>query len=139
MKVIREKMGVIQNLGLVDRVLRTILGWFLMGAAYVSLISPGQYLGGSATWEPYAMIGVFYILLTAIIGWDPFYSMIHTKSCDISDRNRCGTFPYEVKAAMGHTPEICELESEHSLESCHDRGVTKPRHKIWKITRGNWF
>ncbi len=137
MKAVTDRIGVIQNIGWLDRTIRAVIGAGLMGVAFYELYAPG--IGATATWHSYAVLIAVYPLMTSMLGWDPFYALSHTKSCDTSTANRCGTYPYELKAAFGHAPDVCELDSEHSLESCHDRGVKKPHHKFWKVSHGDWF
>jgi hypothetical protein len=106
----QQRLTVIQNLGLVDRVVRTLIGWGLIAAAAADVLS-----GQQVSWHPYAILFAVYPILTAIVGYDPFYSAAHTKSCDLSERNRCGTFPFEVSAALGHQPR-CASEFDCHLE-----------------------
>jgi len=123
---------VIQNMGLFDRLFRLTLGIAMFVFAYYFVVFAGST---SALWDSYAMLIAIYPILTGALGWDPFYAMFKVKSCSITGRNRCGTLPYEFKAMAGHAPEVCEIGSEHSLESCHDAGVTKPHHKFWRVNQ----
>lgn len=94
-----SRIGVVQNVGLNDRLLRTLLGWGVIGMAALDLVG-----GAQVGWHTYAILLAIYPLLTAILGWDPFYAVFGNRSCDISERNRCGTFPFEVYAALGKHP-----------------------------------
>ena len=114
MKQVREKIGVAQNLGLYDRISRFIAGCLLLGVPIYLMMS-----GSNATWYgTSAMVLSIYPFLTSIIGVDGIYTLLHVKSCGGSDRNQCGSFPYEVDAALGRHP-IPDSELEHSLSHAH--------------------
>lgn len=81
------------------------------------------------------MLVSIYPLMTTMLGQDPFYNLAGIRSCNDSGRNQCGTFPYQVKAAMGHTPRYSDAEDERSLESTHNEAKGKPHHKTWKVDR----
>jgi hypothetical protein len=66
-------------------------------------------------WLFLPMLLAAYPLLTGIIGVDPLYNSLNIRTCDTSRRNQCGTFPYEVDAALGRNP-IPQNDVEHSLE-----------------------
>lgn len=96
MLFILKRKGVVQNLGWWDRMIR-FLGAF-------ALLAYPLYAAGDSPllfWHYIMMIVSAYPLLTSILGWDPLYSAIGLRSCDTSDRNRCGSFPYEVDRALG--------------------------------------
>ncbi len=112
MKQISEKLGVIQNLGWLDRILRAIAGAVLMVFALDALSMNAD----NATWAYYVVLVSIYPLFTAMIGWDPLYEAMTVKSCGLSERNPCGTFPFEVDAALGHHP-IPRDDINHSLEN----------------------
>lgn len=114
MKIIREKMGVAQNLGLHDRILRFVAGCLLSGVPiYLMMVD------STAAWYTnYLIIISVYPFLTSIIGGDGIYSLFNIKSCGGSGRNQCGTLPYEIDAALGHNP-IPENEHEHDLQHAH--------------------
>ena len=109
MKRVRDKLGVVQNLGLVDRCVRTAIGWFLIGAALTDL-----YSGAVVSWHGYAILVAVYPILTGILGWDPIYNLVGARTCELTGRNRCGTFPFEVSATLGRNPE-CKSEYDCSL------------------------
>lgn len=109
---IQSRMSVVQNVGLNDRVLRTILGWGLIGFAFVDLMN-----GAQVGWHTYAILLAVYPLLTSILGWDPFYAVFGGKSCDLSERNRCGTFPFQVSAAMGNHPHCTSDVDCHLVDT----------------------
>jgi hypothetical protein len=106
------KFGVIQNVGWLDRLLRVIGGAILL-AVPVSFILVNLE---NASWASYVVLVSVYPLLTGIIGWDPVYEIAKVKTCGMSERNPCGTFPFEVDAALGHHP-IPRSDIEHSLEN----------------------
>lgn len=111
----QHTIGVIQNLGWLDRVLRFTIGVVLLAMPCFLILSGAMettwYLVGS-------MLLSVYPLMTSIIGVDQFYRFMGVKSCGTSDRNQCGTFPYEIDAALGHKP-IPDSDVEHSLERSH--------------------
>jgi len=101
-----------QNLGWLDRVLRFAAGAVLLAMPCYLVISGIMevrwYLVG-------AMLLSVYPLMTSIIGIDQVYKFFNVKSCGTSTRNQCGTFPYEIDAALGRNP-IPDNHVEHSLE-----------------------
>ena len=132
MTTLTAEPSVMQNMGLVDRLFRLGLGIAMLGFAFYFVAFTA---GTSVWWEAYAMVVAIYPVLTGAMGWDPFYALFRVKSCSVTGRNRCGTLPYEFRAMTGRAPEVCELDSEHSLESCHDAGVVKPHHKQWQVNQ----
>jgi len=108
------KLGVIQNIGLFDRVLRLTIGAALLGGVFVHL---GVH-HALVSWHGYVTMLSVYPLITAWLGWDPIYQVFETKTCDLSSRNRCGTVPYQVDAALGHNP-IPNKDYDHSLSGSH--------------------
>ena len=105
----------IQNLGLIDRVVRAILATVFLGGAIAHLMLYGTFI---TPVHGLVMVLSIYPALTSIVGWDPFYQMIGGKSCGIGERNQCGTLPYEIDAALGHHP-IPKNHSDHSLAGSH--------------------
>ena len=105
------KIGVIQNLGLVDRALRIVIGIFLLGGAIVHMQMNGHVV---SPWHALAGLVSVYPFLTGMIGWDPLYSMLRVRSCNLSGKNQCGTLPYEVDAALGRNPKP-DNDFDHSL------------------------
>lgn len=98
MMAIQTHPGILQNEGAVDRVVRNVIGWSLMGIAAFDLAQ-----GASVTWHGYVILLAIYPLLTSILGWDPLYQMLRTRTCETSgeNHNRCGSFPYEVSSLVG--------------------------------------
>ena len=108
----QQSLGVIQNLGWLDRVLRFVVGAVLL-AFPCFMIASGV---SEVTWYLVgAMLLAVYPLLTSVIGIDQIYNFFQVKSCGGSGRNQCGTFPYEIDAALGNNP-IPDSDIEHSLE-----------------------
>ncbi len=134
MITLAEKSHVIQNMSLIDRVLRVLIGAAMMGGAFYYYNAYGdlQALNVEA-WGFYALAIAVYPLMTGMLGWDPFYAMFHLRSCSDSGKNPCGTFFYQWKSMTGHTPRYCESDAEHSLEACHDEPEEHPHHKVWRV------
>lgn len=99
MKYLREKIAVQENMGIIDRSLRLLFGLLLL----VPILVVTQTIE-APTWQLFTTLISFYLLLTAMLGWDPAYAALNRKTCDLSDKNRCGSIEYEVKAAMGDNP-----------------------------------
>ena len=107
-----KNSGVLQNLGWHDRVARVIIGAGMIAVPCYYIIT-----AGTSNWYLVSIILLaVYPLLTGIIGVDQLYRFMGVKSCGTSERNQCGTFPFEVDAALGHHP-IPRSDIEHSLES----------------------
>jgi hypothetical protein len=79
--------------------------------------------GAPGAWAYYLMIVAIYPFATAILGRDPIYGLFGMKSCGGSPKNPCGTFPFEVDAAVGHKP-IPDSDIEHSLSASHHERST---------------
>lgn len=110
MKKIREKIGVVENLGWHDRTIRILLGAALISIPCYFLIS-GRMM---TPWYAFSMLFAVYPLITGIVGCDWLYNLINVKTCGTSERNQCGSFPFEIDAALGHKP-IPQSDIEHSL------------------------
>lgn len=87
-----NELGPVQNLSLLDRTLR-----IASGAALIAIVVT-QLFGNAYN---YLAILAIYPCLTGMFGWDPLYSLKRAKSCDISVRNRCGTYAFQVNSAVG--------------------------------------
>lgn len=126
-----------QNIGLIDRVLRFGLGVAMLagGSFYVAQAGALHLYTLAEAAMLVTMLVSIYPLLTAILGVDPFYSAAGIRSGDSTGRNQCGTFPYQIKAALGKAPRYCETGDEHSLESCHDDPKPHPHHRYWQVDR----
>lgn len=105
-------LGVVQNMGWLDRVAHFVLGTLMMAGPIV-LMSTNQL---EPAWYLYVSMLLAVAPITfSIFGLEPIYSIFNVKSCGTSNRNQCGTFPYEVDAALGRNPKP-ESIREHSLE-----------------------
>ena len=112
-KIIRN-LGVVQNLGLFDRMFHLIIGIAMLGGSALHL----YIFDVSVSWHGYAFLLSVYPLMSAILGWDPLYAIFHAHSCSVSGKNSCGTVPYQVDAMLGHKP-IPDHEYDHSLIGSH--------------------
>ena len=104
-----------QNLGMWDRILRVILGSAMLSVPYFMITQVGVM---SEMWHSIMIVLSIYPFLTGILGADPIYRLFHVKSCDLSRRNQCGSFPYEVDAFLGRDP-VPEDDYEHTLSNSH--------------------
>ena len=120
MQRIRSRLGVEYNIGLADRVIRFIVGFALLGTGAIGMTATPTI----TALEAVAVIVSIYPLMTSMLGWDPLYALFGARTCSIEGgRNQCGTFPYEVDAALGRDPEPDEgFEYDHSLSGSHHRG-----------------
>ena len=114
MKTLLNKLGVVQNTGLLDRVLRVIIGAIMLIGVIVYI----QRTGVVVDWEAYVALLSIYPLLSGILGWDPLYAMVRYRTCRMTGRNQCGTLPYQVDAVMGHRPRP-NHDYDHSLAGSH--------------------
>lgn len=110
-----------QNLGWLDRLLRFVIGTAILAISLTILVLTGQpeWLSPNqevADWVYYAPFISLYFFFTAMLGADPVYGLLRLRSCGNSPRNPCGTFPFEVDAALGHNP-MPESDIEHSLST----------------------
>ena len=121
-----------QNIGLADRLFRLAVGIAMLAVAYYLVVTTGSK---ATLWDTYALLLSVYPILTGAMGWDPFYAIFHVKSCALTGKNQCGTLPYQIKTMTGHAPQVCDITEEHSLESCHDEGVERPHHKMWRVNQ----
>ena len=122
-----------QNMGLVDRVLRLLIGAALIGTAYYFSAYRDVAARLWDVWGSYSTIIAVYPILTGMLGWEPLYALFRVRSCGTSGRNQCGTLPFQIKAMFDHVPKYTESETEHSLESCRDEPMEHPHHKIWRV------
>ncbi len=96
MNTLLHPLGAVQNLGWLDRTLRTIIGF-----ALITVVLMDIQLGIPLGWHAFLPIIAIYPLMTGMLGWDPLYATGHIKSCDTSSHNKCGTYPFEVESKMG--------------------------------------
>ena len=115
-----KHLPTVQNLGLYDRSRRRVIAALMIGLQPLNLIN-----GGLFDWHGYVMLLGIYPALTAILGWDPIYALFNIRSCGGTARNACGTFPYEVDAAMGHHPTVDQdHDFDHSLTEAHKHAIS---------------
>jgi hypothetical protein len=115
METIVQKLGVVQNIGIVDRMVRVVIATALISIpAYVLSMTDAVFSLGLGI----AILLSVYPALTAILGWDPFYSTVSVRTCGNTGWNQCGTLPYEVDAALGHQP-VPNNDYDHSLAGSH--------------------
>jgi len=109
----------VQNIGLFDRLFRFFGGGALLAVGVITITVAET----PSVWSSIAILFSIYPLMTTIMGWDPLYQMIGGRTCNLeSGRNQCGTFPYEVDAALGHNPEPDEgYRYDHSLGGSHHK------------------
>jgi len=114
---VKGKIPVVQNIGLADRLIRFFGGNAILAWGALSLVMES----GSPIWATVAILIAVYPLMTTVMGWDPFYQLLGTRTCSVeTGRNQCGTFPYEVDAALGHNPRPDKgYEYDHSLTGSH--------------------
>jgi hypothetical protein len=120
----KQQFRIIENIGWLDRIIRMIVGTALLVGPIIILSMHAMRLdeGGSVSaWWYVAMLVALYPFWTSSIGWDPVYGMFNVRTCGGSERNPCGTFPYEVDAAVGDHP-IPDSEVVHSLSAAHHTG-----------------
>jgi hypothetical protein len=116
MSRITGKIAPVENIGLVDRMVRFFGGGALMAyGIFTALTTTHDLVSASAI-----LLGV-YPLMTTMMGWDPIYHLFGAKTCAIKGgRNQCGTLPYEMESALGHNPKPDDgYEYDHSLAGSH--------------------
>ena len=126
-----ENVRTIENMGLIDRSARFLIGggglaYFIF---YTGLTHPIMMMASQVLVAGLCV----YLIMTAMIGWEPLYAVFSVKSCSLSGRNQCGSLPYQVMALLGRSPKYCETDSQHSLEACHNDPQELPLHKLWKV------
>ncbi|MEJ2566443.1 MAG: DUF2892 domain-containing protein [Gammaproteobacteria bacterium] len=124
MSRIRGNMPPAENIGLLDRMVRFFGGGALMTFGILSAL-----LTGHDVISAIAILLALYPLMTTVMGWDPVYELLGTRTCALEGgRNQCGTLPYEVDSALGHEPKPHEGYSyDHSLTASQHETKTKPK------------
>ncbi len=115
MKTLRKRLGVVQNISLLDRALRVVVTAVLLAVPAIYIVT---YDGSYQWWHGVMWLLSIYFGLTALFGCDPVYHAAGYKTCDLSDRNQCGTIPYQVDAALGNKP-VPKKDFDHSLAASH--------------------
>lgn len=133
MSILAENVHPWQNMGVVNRLVRFLIGFSILGyfVLYYAMNHPAFTLG----WQVFAVALSIYPILTAMAGYDPFYALFDVRSCNDTGRNQCGTIPYQIKCMFGHAPKYCDTTSEHSLAACHDEPEEHPHHETWKVNQ----
>jgi hypothetical protein len=112
----------LHNIGLIDRVARFVCGGTLLFAGAVSSVASGR----TEDWQAALMLLAIYPLMTAIIGWDPLYQIMHVRTGTDTGKNVTGTFPFQLDAALGHHPvPDKDYEYDHSLSGSHHEPFVK--------------
>ena len=133
-----KRPGVVQNEGWVDRLIRFIVGSVLVSVplTIIGMKLPLWPDGASiSVWVYVTMLFAIYPFWTAAIGWDPVYALFGFRTCGGSEKNPCGTLPYELDAAMGHHP-IPESDYQHNLASAHHEEDSAGRHEPQRASSG---
>lgn len=124
MSRIRGNMPPAENIGLLDRMVRFFGGGALMTFGVLSALFTGHDVMSAI-----AVLLAIYPLMTTIMGWDPIYQLLGTRTCAVEGgRNQCGTLPYEVDSALGHEPKPNEgYNYDHSLTASQHETKTKTK------------
>lgn len=100
-----------QNVGVIERCVRVLLGVAMLGFPYYLLIQPNATI---EMWQGVLMVLSVYPSLTGILGMEPLYKVFGVRTCGLTGRNRCGSFPYQIDALIGRDPHP-ENDLEHTL------------------------
>ena len=114
MRDLAEHTRPIQNLGLIDRLVRVGAGAAFIGYAVHDLMS-----GASMHW--WHAMGIFaavYLFMTGMLGYGPFFAMAGVKTCSLDGRNQCGSLPYELSVFLGRNTRACRSPHDRSLGNC---------------------
>lgn len=119
MRILRKIRAIQENMSVVDRFLRVTAGSMIAeGVLIVPLVMTMTEISSALmVGLPYALTVSFYLLLTGMTGWDPMYAVFHGQTCGLSEKNRCGTFTYQMKAALGLHPDHDKGYEIHALKS----------------------
>ena len=119
MSRITGKIAPVENIGLVDRIVRFFGGGALMAYGVLNALLTGHDMVSAV-----AILLAVYPLMTTMMGWDPIYLLFGARSCALEGgRNQCGTLPYELDSVLGHNPKPDEgYEYDHSLTGSHRSG-----------------
>ena len=131
-----KRSRIIENLGWPDRGIRIMIGTVMVAVplTIITIKAPGLDLGASVSgWLYVAMLLGLYPFWTSVIGWDHVYNLFKIRTCGGSEKNPCGTLPYELDAAVGRRP-IPESDVIHSLDTAHHPGE-KSRAEQFKEAR----
>jgi len=126
-----EQVHPIQNMGLIDRMVRFSIGAWVVGMLVFYYRMHSAMLPAPVMFYIIAVCN--YLIWASMTGWDPLYALFHLRSGNDAGRNPCGTFPYQVKAILGRAPLYCDTDDERSLEACHVEPQERPVHKVWQV------
>ena len=131
MVTIVEKFRPAQNMGLADRLVRFLIGSSIMAyfVLYQGMSDPTLTL----EWQVAAVMLSAYPILTAMIGVDPFYSVLNVKSCNATGRNQSGSLPYQIKCMFSRDEQSSDSDVESTLTIRHEEGKVHPLHKMWHV------
>ena len=88
------------NIGFIDRSLRFIIGGILLGSVfYLTPTAMISILGSEIMLMKLLPIVSIYPLLTAWVGWDPFYHLANIKSSMPIKEDVCADIVDQVKTA----------------------------------------
>ncbi len=104
----------VQNLGLADRALRTVIGAGMIAVPMMDTLLNDAMIG----WHAYSMLLAVYPLMTAMLGWCPVDAAFNIRTCSAKGRNQCGTLPYQIDSVLGHNP-VADHGYDHSLTGSH--------------------
>jgi hypothetical protein len=108
------KIAPVQNIGLTDRMVRFFGGGAVMAVGCLWLLA-----GGYNNLATGIILLSIYPLMTTIMGWDPLYQLFGARTCSLkAGQNVCGTFPFELDAALGNNPKPVH-DYDHSLAGSH--------------------
>lgn len=128
MKIFRKKLVRQENMGVIDRSVRVFVGCLLIIPLVFNINNISPILLDGMT---YAIVGVFYLMLTGMLGWDPIYKLFDAKTCSISKRNPCGSYMYQLRALLGRQSEKDPGYQTQALKPGeHTTGTDAP---------GNWL
>lgn len=88
-KIMNAQGALLDNIGLLDRTIRFFAGGVLMAYGIIGAIMTVRYWVSGVS-----ILLANYLLMTFIVGWDPFYEIFGAKTCNLDGgRNQCGTLP----------------------------------------------
>lgn len=117
-----------ENLGVIDRTLRLVFGFSLTVPLIVTInvISPALMSG-----LPFALVAMFYFLLTGMMGWDPFYALANKKSCGGSRWNSCGSYAHQLRTLFR-----LQVKRDPGYQT---RALKPAEHVTGSGSSGNWL
>jgi hypothetical protein len=134
----KNRFGIIENLGWPDRGIRIMIGTVLVAVplTIIAIQGPINHGASASAWLYVAMLAALYPFWTTAIGWDPLYQLFKVRSCGGSEKNPCGTLPYELDAAAGRHP-IPDSDVIHSLGAAHHSGERNRERRRETVRQGD--